>query len=149
MHPYSLFPAFLALAAILHSPGPAQTRMNGFNIVQRSIPKEEIRNGGPGKDGIPAIHNPKFISPDQAGFLKPDDQVISVTHKGTTRAYPIRILDWHEVVNDSIGDFAFSVTYCPLCGTGMVFNRGLEKGPVRFGVSGLLSDVHRQIRSAA
>lgn len=117
--------------------------LNGFDLEKRSIPLEEIRRGGPPRDGIPSIDDPKFVSPDTVDFLMPGDRLISVTHQGEARAYPIRILDYHEVVNDAIGDFAFVVTYCPLCGTGMVFDRTIGKEPVEFGVSGLLyqSDV--------
>lgn len=131
------------LLVLLSAPLPARGRLNGFEVKEHSIPLKEIRNGGPGKDGIPAIYNPKFIPADQAEFLEPDDPVISVTHAGKTRAYPIRILNWHEVVNDAIGDLVFVVTYCPLCGTGMVFDRTIGEKPVEFGVSGLLyqSDV--------
>ena len=133
----------LALAPGLLAPLQAQSRPNGFNVENRSIPRREIRRGGPGKDGIPAIHDPKFLGVKEVEFLKPDDQVISVSRGDVVRAYPLRILDWHEVVNDQIGDFKFTVSYCPLCGTGMVFNRQLKDGAVRFGVSGLLyqSDV--------
>lgn len=150
MHSLSFPFVYAALMwALVPSPALwAQSRPNGFDIEgfdieKRSIARRDIHRGGPGKDGIPAIHRPKFVSVEEADYLEPDDQLLSVEHEGAVRAYPIRILDWHEVVNDAIGDFKFTVTYCPLCGTGMVFDRELEDGAVRFGVSGLLyrSDV--------
>ena len=116
---------------------------NGFDVSNSLVPREEIRAGGPPRDGIPAIDHPKFIGTEKADFLKADDIVISVTHGTETRAYPLRVLVWHEIVNDQIADLAFAVTYCPLCGTAMVFNRVLNGQRLSFGVSGLLyqSDV--------
>lgn len=116
---------------------------NGFDLEKLSIPLKDIKGGGPRKDGIPAIDNPDFKSVEETSYLKDEDLIMSVSHNGVTRAYPIRILNHHEVVNDSIGDLHFSVTYCPLCGTGMVFNREIEGEVTTFGVSGLLyqSDV--------
>jgi hypothetical protein len=72
-----------------------------FNIDNAIVPKEEILSGGPPKDGIPAILKPQFIRPKEAEFLKPDDRVIGVEAGGEARAYPIKILNWHEVVNDT------------------------------------------------
>ncbi len=119
------------------------SRPNGFDISNATIPKSEILSGGPPRDGIPSIDAPKFIDPEKAGYLKEDDRVVSVTIDNRTRAYPLRILAHHEIVNDAIGDHAFAVTYCPLCGTAMVFDRRIQGDPVEFGVSGLLynSDV--------
>jgi hypothetical protein len=115
----------------------------GFDLENATIPLKDIKDGGPRRDGIPSIDKPAFLSIAAAGYLKDEDLVMSVSHRGTTRAYPIRILNYHEIVNDSIDDLFFSVTYCPLCGTGMVFNREIEGEVTTFGVSGLLyqSDV--------
>lgn len=111
---------------------------NGFDVSHSSVPIAEILAGGPGRDGIPAIDRPRFVMPEQALFLNDDDQVLSVTIDGETRAYPLRILVWHEIVNDKIGTTPIAVTYCPLCGTGMVFSREVDAREVDFGVSGLL-----------
>ncbi|MCZ6674635.1 MAG: DUF3179 domain-containing protein [Verrucomicrobia bacterium] len=115
----------------------------GFDLENASIPLKDIKDGGPGRDGIPAIDSPNFLTVEEVRYLKADDLVMSVSHEGITRAYPIRILNYHEIVNDTIGSLSFAVTYCPLCGTGMVFNRELEGEVTTFGVSGLLyqSDV--------
>jgi len=93
-----------------------------------------------GMDCIPAITEPQFTSAAEADqWLKPDDLVLAVTWKGIARAYPIRILDFHEIVNDSYGDEAVVITYCPLCGSGLVFKRPKSQGtPLEFGVSGRL-----------
>ena len=117
--------------------------LNGFNLSKAIIPVSEIRSGGPPRDGIPAIDRPRFIPAEQVDFLRDEDVVISFTSGGTTRAYPLRILVWHEIVNDKLGEEAIAVTYCPLCGTAMVFDRRIAGHTLNFGVSGLLyqSDV--------
>lgn len=114
--------------------------MNGFNLGNASIPVQEILSGGPPRDGIPAIDRPRFVSAGEADTLGPDDRVIGIHRNGEARAYPIAILNWHEIVNDRIGDEPIVVTFCPLCGTGMVF---ASPANLDFGVSGLLynSDV--------
>ncbi len=85
--------------------------LTGFSLDNAIVPKEEILSGGPPKDGIPAILNPVFIPLDQADFLNPDDQVIGVKIGSETRAYPIKILNWHEVVNDTISGSPIVVTF--------------------------------------
>jgi hypothetical protein len=104
---------------------------------------EEIFSGGPPRDGIPSIDRPKFIAANKVDFLGDDDIVIGLVRGDTARAYPTRILIWHEIVNDVIAEDAVAVTYCPLCGTAMVFERKTGGKLRTFGVSGLLyrSDV--------
>jgi len=116
---------------------------HGFSLDNATIPVREIRPGGPPRDGIPSIDRPRFIAPAQVKYLDEDDLVVSFTHEGETRAYPLRVLVWHEIVNDRIGDLAINVSYCPLCGTAMVFDRAIAGRSLEFGVSGLLyqSDV--------
>lgn len=107
--------------------------------TRHSIPLGEILSGGPGKDGIPSIDNPKFISIAEADKLLDDTSVgLGIVHKGETRFYPYQILVWHEIVNDTIAGDPVLVTYCPLCATGVVFERKINGNPVEFGVSGLL-----------
>lgn len=115
----------------------------GFDFSKHSIPLEEILSGGPQKDGIPAILKPEFIQADQPDFLKKDDRVLAFELNGEAKAYPIKILNWHEIVNDTIGGRPVLISYCPLCGTGMAFNPVIEGKRYTFGVSGLLykSDV--------
>jgi len=131
------------IAMLLLGSSAMGQQMNGFDLSKASIPIGEIFAGGPPRDGIPAIDEPKFISPKEARFLRDDDIVISFTHAGITRAYPLRILIWHEIVNDIIGKKPVAITYCPLCGTAMVFDRTISGKVRRLGVSGLLyqSDV--------
>lgn len=133
----------LALAvAIVWMPVGAQS-MNGFDLKGALVPIDEIHHGGPEKDGIPSIDKPDFLSAGFAAFLKVSDPVLGLSIGGDQRAYPLRILNWHEVVNDRIGGQPVVVTYCPLCGTGVAFEARIAGRELNFGVSGLLynSDV--------
>jgi len=120
----------------------AQTK-NGFDLSNTSIPSSEIKSGGPPKDGIPALDKPLMIPAADADYLLPDDRVIGIEVNGESRAYPIKILNYHEIVNDIIGDKPLVVSYCPLCGSALVFNALVNNQKLSFGVSGLLynSDV--------
>ncbi|MCP4878763.1 MAG: DUF3179 domain-containing protein [Gammaproteobacteria bacterium] len=116
---------------------------NGFDLSNTTLPREQILHGGPPRDGIPALSDPKLVAAAAANYLQPTDRVIGVTLKGRSRAYPIGILNWHEIVNDEIEGQRFAVTYCPLCGTAVAFDATIDGRPTDFGVSGLLynSDV--------
>ena len=99
----------------------------------------EIMSGGPPKDGIPAIDDPQFITVSDESRLGEREAVIAVEIDGERpRAYPIRYLMWHEIVNDTVGDVPVSVTYCPLCNTALAFDRRVNGEVLDFGVSGLL-----------
>ncbi|MEX0307533.1 MAG: DUF3179 domain-containing protein [Ruegeria sp.] len=99
----------------------------------------EIQSGGPPKDGIPALNNPKFARVSRNSGIAPSEPVITVElSRQTPRAYPIRYLIWHEIVNDRIGSVPVAVTYCPLCNSGIVFDRRTPRGVLTFGVTGKL-----------
>ena len=109
--------------------------------VKHSILLDEIISGGPPKDGIPAIDNPKFVSVKEAGnFLGDEEPGLGVVIKGEARFYPYQILVWHEIVNDTIQGEPVLITYCPLCATGITFERKIPAtGEVTtFGTSGKL-----------
>lgn len=118
-------------------PGQSITR-NGFNLSRTTIPLGEVLSGGPPRDGIPAITSPKFVSAADVNYLVDSDILVSVTVGNVTRGYPFRILNWHEIANDQIGNDSFVVTYCPLCGTAFVFDAEVNDRKLTFGVSGLL-----------
>jgi len=132
----------LFLSLLLIGSANATTK-NGFDLTHSLIPSSEILQGGPPRDGIPSIERPKFVAGRAANFMRPADRVIGITVNGESRAYPINILNWHEVVNDQIRGVPVSVTYCPLCGTGLVYQSKVRGKTLKFGVSGLLynSDV--------
>lgn len=85
--------------------------LTGFDFSKHSIPVEEIRGGGPSKDGIPAILEPRFIPAAEAYYLEDADEVIGIVDAESAKAYPLRILSWHEVVNDRLGTQPIAVTY--------------------------------------
>ena len=85
--------------------------LSGFNLNNAIIPQDEILSGGPPKDGIPAILKPNFVKKNQADFLESSDDVIGVRIGQQARAYPIKILNWHEVVNDTLNGVPIVVTF--------------------------------------
>ncbi len=109
------------------------------NGVKHIVPLDELLSGGPGKDGIPSIDNPKFESADEANnWLNDEDIVFGINLNSIQRAYPQRILNWHEIVNDVVGNQAVAITFCPLCGSALAFERTINGQSAEFGVSGLL-----------
>ena len=108
------------------------------NGEKHLVPLDKIRSGGPPKDGIPSIDEPKFANAEGAEFMSDDDIVIGLEINGDARAYPLFILVWHEIVNDKVGDTPVAVTYCPLCYTNQVFERVIDGKEVEFGTSGKL-----------
>ena len=100
---------------------------------------KEILSGGPPKDGIPALSDPQFIRVGQETRIEDREPVITVELDGQTpRAYPIRYMTWHEIVNDVIGGVPVAVTFCPLCNSGITFDRRVNGKALTFGVSGKL-----------
>ena len=108
------------------------------NSDEWSIPRSEVFDGGPGLDGIPSIDEPNFTIAENVTFLNRDDLVMVIADGGEVKVYPHPILDWHEIVNDEVGGKKLAVTYCPLTGTGIGWNRVIQGEVTTFGVSGLL-----------
>ena len=90
------------------STGPGDFR---FDATRHSIALDEIHGGGPPKDGIPALVDPSFNSPVEAKLLRPKDLVLGISIEGVSKAYPVRILNWHELVNDRVGSHPVLVTW--------------------------------------
>lgn len=111
---------------------------NGFDLSNASVPQEEIASGGPGRDGIPALTDPRIVSADKADFLVDEDRILGLVVGDNPRAYPLQILNWHEIVNDRLGGEYVVVSYCPLCGTGIAYRGEHDGQRLRLGVSGLL-----------
>lgn len=91
-----------------------------------------------GKDCIPSIDNPKFEKANETAWMRDDDLVFAIDYKGSEKAYPQRILNWHEIVNDKVGDTPIVITFCPLCGSALGFERKVNQVITEFGVSGKL-----------
>ncbi|MEQ9693207.1 DUF3179 domain-containing protein [Shimia sp. SDUM112013] len=99
----------------------------------------EILSGGPPKDGIPALDAPKFIPATEETRIGGSEPVVTVAFDGApARAYPLRYLTWHEIVNDTVGGVPIAVTFCPLCNSAMTFDRRVQGRVLSFGVSGKL-----------
>lgn len=109
-----------------------------FDLKNSIVPAKEILSGGPGKDGIPALTLPKTVAGQDADYLRPTDRVVGVVIKDEARAYPLRIMTWHEIANDRLGGLPIAVTFCPLCDSVAVFDRRSSEGVREYGVSGML-----------
>jgi hypothetical protein len=109
------------------------------DFSEHSVPYEEISSGGPPKDGIPAIDEPRFVGVEDAGeWLEPEEPVILLELAGEARAYPIQVITWHEIVNDRVGGSPVTVTFCPLCNTAISFDGQLDGQELDFGTTGRL-----------
>lgn len=122
-----------------------QTIKSGSFDFSEDTPGREnlakLMQGCPGKDCIPSIDSPKFESVEASDkWLNPDDIVFVIAYKGEARAYPQRILNWHEIVNDVIGGDPLVITFCPLCGSALAFDRRVDGQVLEFGVSGKLQN---------
>lgn len=109
------------------------------NWTLRTIEYDEILSGGPPRDGIPSIDDPQFTTAVSASeWLADNEPVIALEINGDARAYPLQILTWHEIVNDTVGGEPVVVTFCPLCNSALVFDRRVGDQTFAFGTSGLL-----------
>lgn len=132
-----VFAWLVATAAVAADPALWQHEWPETDFSRSLIDWDEIISGGPPKDGIPAIDTPTFAPPERVD-LPPMEAVIGVAMDGAARAYPLRILMWHEIVNDTFQGRPIAVTYCPLCNTGIVFDRELDGRRLDFGTTGKL-----------
>ncbi len=109
------------------------------NWCESSVDFSEFLSGGPPPDGIPPIDDPKFVTTTEANsWIAPNEPVISLTVNGETRAYPLQIMTWHEIVNDEVGGVPVTVTFCPLCNSAITFDRRVDGEVLDFGTSGNL-----------
>jgi Protein of unknown function (DUF3179) len=108
------------------------------DFSRHSVAYDEIVSGGPPKDGIPAVDNPSFAPVSEIHGLAPHAPVISVAIGADAKAYPLRIMIWHEIVNDTVGGVPIAVTWCPLCNSSVVFDRRVGDRTLTFGTTGKL-----------
>ncbi|TMG45317.1 MAG: DUF3179 domain-containing protein [Chloroflexi bacterium] len=107
------------------------------DFARHCVPLSEVTSGGPPRDGIPPLDDPTFEETALAdAWLKPQEPVIVVAESGTARAYPLQVLIWHEIVNDTFGQRPIVVTFCPLCNTSLVFDRRAAGRDLTFGTTG-------------
>ncbi|MBI1951134.1 MAG: DUF3179 domain-containing protein, partial [Acidobacteria bacterium] len=118
-------------------PGAAHDFRTDFS--KHTVPYKEVFSGGPPKDGIPALHHPRFVRVEEAdSWIKPQEPVILFESGGDARAYPIQILIWHEIVNDTVNGLPVLITFCPLCNTATAFERSAQGRVLGFGTTGRL-----------
>ncbi|MGI9373007.1 MAG: DUF3179 domain-containing protein [Hyphomicrobiales bacterium] len=132
--------ALTTFAVVAHAT-PERWMSEGWrntDFEKSSIDFSEILSGGPPRDGIPSIDAPKFIPLSDEKSLTDMEPVIGLEINGDARAYPLRILTWHEIVNDEVGGTPVAVTYCPLCNSSIVFERKVDNKLLDFGTTGKL-----------
>lgn len=133
----------LALAG-LAAPGAAadpnlwRSEWPHTDFAKSSVDVAEIMSGGPPKDGIPSIDDPAFVPVSEVSDLAPREAVIGLVVNGDARAYPLRILTWHEICNDVVGGVPVAVTYCSLCNAAIVYDRRVDGVATEFGTTGKL-----------
>ena len=141
--PFALAAIFLWITAVSGAPAAEppsnwSREWKATDFSRSLIEFSEIRSGGVPKDGIPAIDNPKYVPVAEISDIGELEPVITVTLNGEMRAYPVRILIWHEIANDTLGGIPIAVTFCPLCNSALVFERRIDGQVYDFGTTGKL-----------
>jgi hypothetical protein len=116
----------------------ALDRIDDPALPEPLVDPTQVSSGGVPPDGIPAIDSPRFVPAAEVDWLTPDEPVLAPAIGEPARAYPVRILIWHEIVNDTVDGRPVVVTYCPLCNSALAFDRRLGDRVLTFGTSGLL-----------
>jgi hypothetical protein len=141
--------SLLLLAGLVAAQATAMARAEGIaeswrrewprtEFSRHSVELSEIVSGGPPKDGIPSIDDPRFVPVSQVDDLAAMEPVIGFALNGEARAYPLRVLTWHEIVNDEVCGVPVVITYCPLCNSAIVFDRRVNSRVLGFGTTGKL-----------
>jgi hypothetical protein len=102
------------------------------------VDPSRVVSGGPPPDGIPPVDEPRFLPADDVPWLADDEAVVSLSIGDEHRAYPVQVMVWHEIVNDTVDGTPVSITYCPLCNSALAFDRRLDDRLMTFGTSGKL-----------
>ena len=116
----------------------ARTSLELFDLENLQVPRGHLIHAGPPKDGIPALTNPRTVPIAEADFLSREDRVIGVAVNGEARAYPVTVLNYHEVINDELGGAPIAVIFCPLCDSVSVVDRRVGETVLEFGITGYL-----------
>ena len=116
----------------------ALEQFSGDGLPEPLIPATDLLDGGPPPDGIPPIDEPRFHEAREVDFLADAEPVLAVEVEGESRAYPVQIMIWHEIVNDVVGGVPVAVTYCPLCNSAVSYERVIDGHETTFGTSGRL-----------
>lgn len=116
----------------------AAPELAGFSLTRLQVPRDQLLEGGPARDAIHSVDQPTFASPEQASWVRGDTPVIGVSVGGEARAYPVHVMEYHQVVNDVVGGIPLVVTYDPITDIAVAYERTVEKRTLAFGVSGLI-----------
>jgi Protein of unknown function (DUF3179) len=127
----------VAASPVEHVPSALEDP-NDDRFPEPLVDPGELLSGGPPPDGIPAIDEPKFLSPGRVDFVGETEPVMALEIGDDARAYPLQIMIWHEIVNDTVDGVPVAVTYCPLCNTAIAYDRRLGDRVLDFGTSGML-----------
>ena len=141
MHARNLWIAFVMICLTLPSQAQeSRWQAEGWrtDFSKKTVNFAKILSGGPPKDGIPPIDNPKFEPVANIANLKDREPVIGLEINGDARAYPLQVMTWHEIVNDKVGGTPVTVTYCPLCNAAIVFDARVDGEALSFGTTGKL-----------
>ena len=123
------------LAAV---PATAEAELNGFSLAGARVPAEEVRAGGPPRDGIRSVDVPEFVPSAEASWVASSNPVLGLSVGEAAHAYPVHLIERHQVVNDELGGLPVAATYDPLAGVPRAFERRVGDRTLSFGVSGLL-----------
>jgi hypothetical protein len=118
--------------------GDASSSRGGFSLAGAMVPAEEIIDGGPGRDGIRSVDAPEFAPVPEAKWVSDETPVLGVDIDGDSAVYPVHLLEYHQIVNDTLGGVPIVVAFDPLSGTPRVYRRRIDGKVLEFGVSGLL-----------
>ncbi|MFT5110877.1 MAG: hypothetical protein ACI8P9_000186 [Parasphingorhabdus sp.] len=130
---------FLSVSHIAQAESWLELAWPETDFTNKLVELDEIQSGGPPKDGIPPVDQPKFVSVSQAeSWIEANEPVIFLQIADQVRAYPLQIMTYHEIVNDQIGEIPISITFCPLCNASIVFDRRVDNKLLDFGTTGLL-----------
>jgi hypothetical protein len=122
-----------------HEPGPSALDDPGAPDLPRPLVNpNDLISGGPPPDGIPALDHSRFEPARRVAWLQDREPVLALDLGGESRAYPVQVLIWHEIVNDTVGGIPVAITYCPLCNSAIAFDRRLGNRVLDFGTSGRL-----------
>jgi hypothetical protein len=136
---WAIFGCGVVLAADKRPPFSVADANWRTDFSRHTVPLDEIRSGGPPRDGIPPIDHPQFVDFASANaWLHDREPVVAVHRHKVAKAYPLQILIWHEIVNDTIGHAPITVTFCPLCNSAIAFPRQLDGQVLDFGTTGRL-----------
>ena len=142
---FAMLPVLALVAALSLDPAAAReapsrwaSEWSDTDFSKTAVPFDEIISGGVPKDGIPAIDEPLFAPAAAVEGLADTEPVVSIFVGDDHRAYPLQVLIWHEIVNDTVGGLPIAVTFCPLCNSAVVYDRRVDEAVLDFGTTGKL-----------